>query len=54
MIVTDVPPVMGPVVVPMLVTVGRVGDQVQLFTVIPVPQYTTHCAEVGELTMPAG
>jgi hypothetical protein len=36
--VTEVPPVMEPELVARPVTVGTVGDQAQLFTVIPVPQ----------------
>ena len=51
---SDVPPVIGPVVVPRPDTVGTVGDQAQLFTVNPVPQYTTHLAVVGRTDRPRG
>jgi len=53
-IVTEVPPVMCPEVVLSPVTDGTTGDQTQLLTVMPVPQYTTHCADVGALITLAG
>jgi hypothetical protein len=54
LIVTDVPPVVGPVLTLRLVMVGTTGDHTQLFIVMPVPQYTTHCAVVGALITPVG
>jgi hypothetical protein len=53
-IVTEVPPVMCPEVVLRPVTVGTTGDHTQLLIVMPVPQYTTHCAVVGALITLAG
>ena len=52
--VTEVPPFMVPELVLRPVTVGTTGDHTQLLTVMPVPQYTTHCAVVGALITLAG
>ena len=46
-IVTGVPPVIGPVAGLMPVTVGTVGDQTQLSVTMLVPQYTWHGADDG-------
>ena len=57
-IVIGVPPVIGPVMGLMPVTVGTVGDQTQLFVTMLVPQYTWHwnvgSEEAGALTDPLG
>ena len=49
-----VPPVIGPDVALIAVTVGTVGFQVQLFTAMLEPQYCTQAAEVGGATPPVG
>jgi hypothetical protein len=54
LIVTAVPPMIDPVEGLMPETDGTSGDQSQLSTVSPVPQYTTHSAVVGALTTPVG
>jgi hypothetical protein len=51
--VTGVPPVMGPAVPLRLETAGTTGAHTQLSTVMVVPQYTTHRAVVGTL-IPGG
>ncbi|MGD0743506.1 MAG: hypothetical protein ABSA31_09555 [Acidimicrobiales bacterium] len=50
MIVTEVPPVIGPDVGLTPETVGITGFHTQLFTDMVEPQETTHSAVVGELT----
>ena len=50
----DVLPVMGPLDELSDVIVGIVGDQTQLFMVMELPQYVTHCTFNGGDTVLAG